>query len=162
MLLVCHTFLLLHLQIYVMPLAPEFLRCLWWKVGCFLASSTAGGTQFSQSSEISICIPRLSSLLCVAAVVPLSVPHPCGFLPLHKNPFTVMLLGFQEREKVWVQSAICSQKFISFFIFLVTCVLLLLFVWHLIFLSFPLGHKLPEASDGCLFIIPILIPTPIF
>ena len=111
---------------------------------------------FSRSSEILTHVPWLSSLLCVVALVPPSVPHPWWAFPLQKNPSTDLLLGgLQEGVQVRVLSASCTQKSLPFFTFL----------FHVALDSSASSSRVwaPIGRSGCYsFSVPILICTPIF
>lgn len=117
--------------------------------------------EFSGSITISTFIPRLSSLPCFVALALLSVFHPRGFVPLHKNPFAVIWCS-RRKEQRCASSLPSVHRSSSRFPRSWLLILPLIWATLLICLPLPLDHKLHEVIVCVVFIFPVLIIIPIF
>ena len=90
---------------------------------------------------------------------PWLVPHPCGFIPVHKKPFTLIWWGFRKEQRSASHLPPVprsSSRSSHFSLYVYSCVMLL------ICLPLPLDCKLHVISASVVFIFPTPIPTSIF
>lgn len=100
--------------------------------------------EFSGSITISTFIPQLSSLPCFVALALLSMFHPRGFVPLHKNSFAVIWCGRRKEQRCASNlPSVCRSS--SHFPCSWLLILPLIWATLLISLPLPLDHKLHEV-----------------